>query len=389
MQLFDLVDGDDLDWLVRNGYVRQQTHPTEPLNIVSYTDKAQVEGETFWREHLALWNCRGLIYNIDSGEIVARPFRKFWNHGQGAADKFDDFELVHVTDKLDGSLGIMYREPNGGQLAIATRGSFTSDQALHATHLLRTRYSDIAMWGPEDPRGKYSPADDETFLFEIIYPENRIVVNYDGTDDLFLLGSVDLETGWVSTPHSAASYLDWYGPQARMFDYVTFKKAMEATPRPNAEGIVVSNTGGNRMVKIKQDDYIALHKIVTGLSERRVWEALVAGQTPAQICEPLPDEFHVWVLKVAGEMLKEHRARLDRILMEFNDTIGLATLNGWVHEDDGDYVVTDRKQVALLFKESEDAWALFALLDGRGIREKLWKQLEPKGDVGPNTYKEV
>jgi hypothetical protein len=52
-----------------------------------------------------------------------------------------------VTDKLDGSLGILYPTPDGH--AIATRGAFVSEQALHATELWLDRY---AGWLPPLPR---------------------------------------------------------------------------------------------------------------------------------------------------------------------------------------------------------------------------------------------
>lgn len=392
MHLYDLLDLDEMTELTAGGYVREQTHPFEPLAILSYSDKAQIEGQTFWEKYPSLWHCRGLIYNTDNGEIVARPFKKFWNYGQGAAPKIDLYQPVYTTDKLDGSLGIMYREPNGGELAIATRGSFTSDQALHATDVLRNWYC-MTFAGPStDPRTVYHPAEDETFLFEIIYPENRIVVDYHGADDLFLLGSVDLEDGTVYPPISAAIHLSWMGPRAQSLGYNTLSDALEAPPRDNAEGVVVSTMRGGPQLKIKQEDYVALHKIVTGLSERRVWQALMVGQTPAQICEPLPDEFHVWVLDVAGRMLRQHADKKTRLSIMYCNTMEYAFQSGLIglHEDGWDVSREQRGAVARLFQEADkDAWALFALLDGRDISEKLWKQLEPVGDIRPHNGKAV
>ena len=125
--LDDLFDLEDLAQAIDGGYVRVQSHPDLPLRILNYTEKATYE---------RVWNpvtltCRGLIVN-DSGKVVARPFRKFFNYGEPSAPALDlDAEVV-VTDKCDGSLGILY--PLGdGRYGVATRGSFTSVQAQHAT----------------------------------------------------------------------------------------------------------------------------------------------------------------------------------------------------------------------------------------------------------------
>lgn len=61
---------------------------------------------------------------------VLRPLPKFLNHDQPEAPVIALDEPVVVTDKADGSLGIIYPTPDGP--AVATRGSFASDQALHA-----------------------------------------------------------------------------------------------------------------------------------------------------------------------------------------------------------------------------------------------------------------
>lgn len=388
MQLYDLTAQDELQWLLANGYIREQEHPSEPLRIINYTDRAQTKPELF-DQFESLSYCRGLIYNTVTMEIVARPFPKFWNYGQPGAAELDLDEPVYTTDKVDGSLGILYREPNGGQLAIATRGSFTSDQAIHATILLGTQYSDIAMWGPEDPRGKYSPADEDTYLFEILYPGNRIVLDYGDTDDLILLGSVDMETGFIHDIESSHLKLDWFGPVAEELEYTTLADALAAPPRENREGIVVSTPGGRKMVKIKQEDYLRLHKIVFGLSERRVWQAIVAGDSLATILEPLPDEFHAWVKKVYARIMGEAILKDGRIRQNY---IGIMTETDW-SEFAADDFRSARAKFAQIVKDDPDAWAYFMLYNGRGdeIRQRIIeKQLEPKGDIRPNfTTKEV
>ena len=64
---------------------------------------------------------------------------------------------------------------------LATRGSFSSDQALVGTDILHEQY--LQQGYEFDPR--------YTYLFEILYPENRIVVDYRGLRDIVLLAVLD------------------------------------------------------------------------------------------------------------------------------------------------------------------------------------------------------
>jgi RNA ligase len=381
MQIYDLVDMDELQELRERGLINEQNHPYEPLAILNYTDKAQLSDAKLWADFEALSHCRGLIYNRDNGEIVARPFRKFWNYGQAGADEIGMFEPVYTVDKLDGSLGIMYRQPNGGLLAIATRGSFTSDQALHATRLLQTRYSDVALWGPEDPREKYSPADEETFLFEIIYPQNRIVLNYGSTNDLFLLGSMEIDNGFVFHPEQARLHLRWAGPVAPGLSHETLSDALAAAPRPNREGMVVATRGGGRMVKLKQEDYLRLHKLVFGLTEKSVWRAVVAGDSLESLLEPLPDEFHPWVREIYGRIKGAAATWAEGVREEYGRIMDSIA---WDEFDERGA----KKEFARIVQGDKDSWAYFQLYTGRGAsieQRYIEKYLEPVGATGPTS----
>ncbi len=179
-----------LESAIADGHVREQTHPTAPLTIYNYTEVCAFAGA--WTD--VTLTCRGLIADA-TRRVIARPYAKFFNHDQPGAPALALHEPVTVTDKADGSLGIVYAAPDGW--AVATRGSFASDQAGHATARLRERY---AGWAP--PQGF-------TVLVEIIYPDNRIVLNYAGLDDLVLLGAVEIATGRSFGPEAVP---DWCSP---------------------------------------------------------------------------------------------------------------------------------------------------------------------------------
>jgi RNA ligase len=343
--LHDLFTPADLAAALTDGLIREQTHPREPLAILNYTERAA---------YSHAWNpvtlaCRGLVYHRETGQVLARPFGKFFNHGQAGAATIELTAPVHVTDKLDGSLGVLYPLPAGGW-AVATRGSFASDQALHATAVLRRKYADFV------------PAAGLTILVEIVYPANRIVVDYGDVDDLLLLGAVRLADGAVLDADTVAG---WPGPVVRTLVAASFAEALALPPRPNAEGVVVRCrlTGG--MVKIKQDDYVLLHRIVTGLTERSVWQHLVDGKPLAELIEPLPDEFHDWARGVADRLQSTVEAQAVE-LREAYEQVVLELPEGF-----------SRKEFALAVAARPDRAMMFSLLDGRDIRPRLLVAAKP------------
>jgi hypothetical protein len=84
------------------GLLHKQTHPTLDLTIWNYSPKVQYE--KLWDD--ITMQCRGLITN-SRGEIVARPFKKFFNYEEHSPEEIPN-ESFEVFEKMDGSLGIIF-----------------------------------------------------------------------------------------------------------------------------------------------------------------------------------------------------------------------------------------------------------------------------------------
>ena len=376
MKLNDLFDQDQLAEMIREGYVRVQHHPTLPLSIYNYTEQAQ---------YGRVWNpvtttCRGLIVDSDTGEIVARALNKFWNHGEPAAAGVALDGPVVVTDKADGSLGILHPVPGGW--AIATRGSFASEQAQHATALFNERYAD------------WTPPEDVTVLFEIIYPTNRIVLDYGDMDDLILLGGIVTDTG--ATAHSSL-LADWPGPRVEVFPYATLAEALAAEPRSNAEGLVVRFLRTDQRLKIKQADYVMLHRILTGFTARRLWER-AAVHAAVTACPDMPvkriaQHLHMSPADAQG-IVDSGSGWLDQAREiapeEFLDWIS-STVAGF--HDLVDPLLREvralaarlaplpRPQAAAQLAGHEHRGLVFSALDGRDITAQAWATIRPAHEM--------
>lgn len=323
--------------------------------IYNYSDAAMYTPGAW--DNPAVRQCRGLIVDSD-GHVAARPWAKFFNHGQKEAGDLDLSAPVEVTDKMDGSLGILHKDA-AGRPRVATRGSFASDQAIHATQVLHDRYPALD-WSEVSI----------TPLVEIIYPGNRIVCDYGDLDDLVLLGGVDPEDGDYYSPQQVRDWIGWTGPVANVFPFATLAEALAAPPRPGAEGLCVRYLDRPHIVKIKQDDYVRLHRIVTGLSERSVWQHMLDGDPLEELLGPLPDELHDWTREV-WHALTEAADYIEADAQEAHERI-VSTLDPQFERRD--------------YAEHAKAHGhltpyLFTILDGRDPRPAILKTLKPAGDT--------
>jgi len=275
---------------IDEGLVSCRKHPVEDLWILNYTPECQFSRA--WNE--VTLQCRGLIVDAE-GKDIARPFKKFFNISEHDNPDFEQIPYgtsFKAYEKMDGSMGISYWSSGGWE--IATRGSFESDQAHFATTLLSHKYSEAM--------SKMNPA--WSYIFEIIYKENRIVVDYGNTQELVLLGVIDTKSGHEYPLEIMAQATGFRIPQC--FDV----SDIESLPRDtqNFEGYVVRFDNGLR-VKVKLDDYVRLHKLMTGITPNRIWEMLAAGQDVESVVKELPDEMYDEVMDEV-ERQREHYSSL-------------------------------------------------------------------------------
>lgn len=339
------MNKDYLDILQRKeskGEIISQTHPVLPLTIWNYSIDTQ---------YTQNWNsitrqCRGLVTEDTTGKIVARPFQKFFNLGEERY-RYSDEHLIY--EKMDGSLGIVFQYE--GVWYLASRGSFTSDQSQKGTQLLKNYdVSDL------DP--------DYTYMFEIIYPDNRIVVAYD-EDRLVMIGKRHTESG-------SYSHLDKYRKLGwdvvKEYKDLSFEELSELE-WDNKEGFVVRFIFENDIddfVKIKFDEYVRLHKIMTEVSTKSIWEMLRDGRDVDKVLKDVPDEFYDKIRDYEQKLMKEF-IEIDRTYkFLYNQGVRIG-------------VMSDRKKFAEYAKDVCDhPDILFSMLDQKDYTDKIWKVIRPE-----------
>ncbi len=366
-EFWDLVDES-----MELGYINVQKHPEYPLWIYNYTNECMFDGH--WNE--ATIQCRGLIVD-ENKNAVALPFKKFFNdtqlEGWGIKIPNQPFE---VYDKLDGSLGILYQIPTG-EYRIATRGSFTSDQSVEANKILKEKYGQVI----------FNP--NWTYLFEIIYPENRIVVNYGERRDLYLLAIIDKATG-KDIPLPKSNEVPF--PVVLRFDGVKdYKSAIEKFKDFSGtefEGLVVKFESGFR-VKLKTENYKLLHKIICGLNERRIWEIISEGGSFEDIIAIAPDEFHQWIRDVEADLRMSYGGTegVSKLLYESALEYAYEEIGAEILRSD-DKTLHRKKFAEYVLKCDNEIMrkVAFLMYSNGNYKDIIWKHLRP---VGNKTFRNV
>lgn len=164
-----------LDDYVARDLLRRQGHPRHPLFVYNYTPKVQYEN--LWDE--ITLSCRGKIFDKDGFEIT-RPLRKFFNIEEKRYKPTEDWE---VLDKVDGSFISLHKYQE--QLILASRGSFTSDHVGWAKQVIAQIEKETGYIVLNNLREGW------TYCLELVWPENRVVVDYGDKKDLVLLAIFD------------------------------------------------------------------------------------------------------------------------------------------------------------------------------------------------------
>lgn len=330
---------------IEKGLVVKNDHPTLPLSIYNYSRTTQYEGK--WDNITK--SCRGLILDRE-GNVVAKSFDKFFNLEEHNPEEIPNEEF-EVYEKLDGSLGILFWYQ--GKWILASKGSFISDQAIKGKNILNSKYNVEPI-----PKGY-------TTLVEIIYPENRIVCSYGNDEVLVVLSMVSNASGKELDYDSLLKINEETGlPVIKKYDGIQDYKTLKTLISKDREGYVVRFRNGFR-IKIKGDEYVRLHRILTGFSNVDIWEYLKDKKDLNELLDKVPDEFDAWVRNTVNEL----NSQFEGIEKEYQ----------WIFKVtkrvEG---VEDRKIFAEYAMRYKNPSILFSMLDNKNYDEIIWKLIRPQ-----------
>jgi hypothetical protein len=358
------------------GWVQVQHHQEFPLDIYNYTRAAVHENK--WDEVTS--KCRGIIVNRDTGEIVARPFEKFHNYGAvvgeyagaGGPQAAGAFGEPVVWEKMDGFMCTLYRWENKDY--IASKGSFHSIHAKWATAQIRAKFGDRL---PLVLGGK-------TLVFEGLHRDLRIVIDYKERQELVLLAVIDNETGKEYSTESLESVATELGFNTPLNFQLTLEQARAASlgyGKCDEEGYVLTwyrDGVPPFRLKMKFIEYLRLHRMVTGVSPKRIWEVLATEQS-TELKEYL-SQSTPWFSKFVQKWMTAMRVEYERIYNAataiYNDAREACRVK--VGQRPYANMGEERKAYAHEFlrePNKEFSGVCFAMLDGKQIAPVIWKMV--------------
>lgn len=327
---------EELQAFIAAGMCTRRKHPVLPLWIHNYSQRAQFEfGAEDWPE--ALRDARGLVLD-DDARVVARGLRKFFNLSQLTRLPEGKPEFF---EKADGSLILAFEFE--GRRVCSTRGSFDSVQASWSER----------WFGLKHP--SFVPEAGITYCLEAIYPGNRIVVDYQGVEELAVLAALDSETG--ADRDDALEALTGHFRMVRSYGV----QEPSAIPGVEREGFVLRWPDGTR-AKVKLEEYTRVHRLIYGTSTKTIWAMLRAGRSPEEQAAILPAEMRQWIADYADTLRVAHAG----IIKEYEEL--------FAQRPEG----VNRAEFAEWAKGARHPKLLFKMLDGKALEDEVWRMIEPE-----------
>lgn len=220
------------------------------------------------RTHYNMWmrrECRGLIFDSETGNLISRPYHKFFNVGEReetAINKINLYEPHVVLEKLDGSM--IRPIPTKEGFRLATKAGIT-DVAMNAEVFIADK-SYYATFIHKCFQRNITP------IFEWCSRKNRIVVDYP-EDQLILTAMRDKTTGCYVHYDSMSNYATaWNIPVVKAVDGLAVQNidlfVKQVREWDDGEGVVLRFDTGH-MVKVKADEYVLRHKSKDQISQEK------------------------------------------------------------------------------------------------------------------------
>lgn len=208
--------------------------------------------------------CRGLILDEDTLEIVSFPFTKFGNYGESYCPEID-WKTARIGEKVDGSLCkvVVWKDGSLVKPLISTNGTIDAFKAPVAEQIGCPYKSFGNIISECLAKSGVSHADFEegfTYMFELCSPWTRVVVPHK-ENKLYFLGKRNNKT-FEETYFTDDPVMTKFFDTPKVYPLKSIDECLTATKDMHwdEEGYVVCDGNFNR-VKVKSPAYVAAHNL--------------------------------------------------------------------------------------------------------------------------------
>jgi len=209
--------------------------------------------EVKWSEPYG-YACRGLVLNKHDLSVACAPMTKFFNSGEGYAAPID-WKTAKVFEKMDGTMVCRWKNIHTGEFEYTTRYQLPGDTVTNKINDTGVTWLELIKLCIGELHETLDQQDDETLVFEVMSPVNRVIVTHSGYKCTLLarrnnntFEEIDL------SKHPLAPKTFSFSSQDETEEFAKQLKGLKS------EGFVVVDANHNR-IKIKGPDYVRLHHL--------------------------------------------------------------------------------------------------------------------------------
>ena len=225
-------------------------------------------------------DCRGLILEKNTWNVLSLAFRKFFNSGETHAAKID-WDTAHILNKEDGTMIQVYYDWHDMMWYAGTTGTANGEGEVNNKY--GTTFNDL-FWDTVNNKYTFNECllnKDLIYVFELTTPQNLVVVPHTESsaklltvrnrDSLNELSWKDLEMVSVSL---GVPLVKKYSIRTK--NVGTLIKTFENMSWQN-EGYVVVDNNFNR-VKVKNPAYVQMHHLKGKTAQHNIIEIIKSNE---------------------------------------------------------------------------------------------------------------
>lgn len=276
MESLKFIRTNGLDKLIEKYNIKKREHKLFPeLVSLSYSKQEQDFSNQIIKE------CRGLVINQDTLEVISQPLKKSLNYGApGCTDiPFEDAEFY---DKEDGTMINLYYYGNSWQTG--TTGTpdglcSVNYPPLNNPHLT---FSELFFDTIEFDLNNLDK--NKTYIFELCSPYNKVVVKREDQKPYVRLLAVRDRTSLKEEKISIHSYL----PLVKKREFKSYLEVLDYCKDLDGdkeEGFIILNTKTFERIKIKGEDYVTKHYLLDSFSNKAIFKLVKNNDNPDDLMQ--------------------------------------------------------------------------------------------------------
>lgn len=304
-----------------------QLNQKDNMILIRYGKYADVFGgeeditsDIFWNMYDGFYKeCRSIVIDLELEIIVLSPFSKFKNLNEGEEnqldvilDKINNAKSIEITNKLDGSM------QSARYITEYNKIIMSGSQAIDISNSWRLEDGYTLLISQPNYVDMINQNQHYTFIFEFISLKDAHVVNYKKEEEgLYLIGVRNSLTGEQLSYNQVKGFSDKYNVlTTEIFDkdFDTVLEEIKTIKANEMEGFVISIDG--YMIKVKADDYVNIHRILSKISSINLIIKNIADDTFDDLISKVPYAYK-WRIDKVADIVLNYVKNMDKNVKEY------------------------------------------------------------------------